>query len=95
MKRILVDDMFLTVGTPTTAGSKMLKGYQSLISAEAVLRAEAADYVVYGKAPVGEFAIDLLGETAASGAWIYNGILKNAAAKCFCGAMLWVRFALM
>ena len=49
MKRILVDDMFLTVGTPTTAGSKMLKGYQSLITAEAVLCAEAADYVVYGK----------------------------------------------
>ena len=81
MKRILVDDMFLTVGTPTTAGSKMLMGYQSLISAEAVLRAEAADYVVYGKAPVGEFAIDLLGETAASSAWIYNGILKNATAQ--------------
>ena len=84
MKRILVDDMFLTVETPTTAGSKMLKGYQSLITAEAVLCAEAADYVVYGKTPVGEFAIDLFGETSASGAWVQNGVLKNLTAQ-----MLW------
>lgn len=84
MKRILIDDMFLTVGTPTTAGSKMLKGYQSLITAEAVLCAEAADYVVYGKTPVGEFAIDLFGETSASGAWVQNGVLKNLTSQ-----MLW------
>lgn len=81
--RILVDDMFLTADVPTAAGSKMLKGYQSLITAEAVLRAEAADYAVYGKATVGEFAIDLLGETSACGAWVQNGVIKNATAQMF------------
>lgn len=81
--RILVDDMFLTADVPTAAGSKMLKGYQSLITAEAVSRAEAADYVVYGKATVGEFAIDLLGETSACGAWVQNGVIKNATAQMF------------
>ena len=83
MKRILVDDMFLTTDVHTTAGSKMLKGYQSLITSAAITRAEAADYVVYGKATVGEFAIDLLGETSACGAWVQNGVLKNATAQMF------------
>ncbi len=81
MKRIIVDDMLLTTDLPTTAGSKMLEGYQSLISAEAIARAEANGYTLDMKAPVGEFAIDLLGETAASGAWIQNGILKNTTAQ--------------
>lgn len=84
IKSILVDDMFLTVGTPTTAGSKMLEGYQGLITAEAVLRAEAAGYMLTMKAPVGEFAIDLFGETSASGAWVQNGVLKSLTAQ-----MLW------
>lgn len=80
-KNIVIDDMFLTVGMPTTAGSKMLDGYQSLIDAEALTKALAAGYTLTAKTPVGEFAIDILGETSVSGAWIYNGNLKNATAQ--------------
>ena len=85
MKRIVADDMFLTTDAPTSAGSKMLEGYQSLIDAEVVLRAKAAGYVLYGIAPAGEFSIDLLGETAAGGADIQNGTLKNLSAQ----TLLW------
>ena len=82
--RIIVDDMFLTVDAPTTAGSKMLEGYQSPIGATAIAKAQAAGYVLAMKTPVGEFGIDLLGETAVSGAWVRDGILKNLTAE-----MLW------
>lgn len=82
--RIIVDDMFLTVDAPTTAGSKMLEGYQSPIGATAIAKAQTAGYVLAMKTPVGEFGIDLLGETAVSGAWVRDGILKNATAE-----MLW------
>ena len=81
MKNIVVDDMFLATDMPTSAGSKMLEGYQSLINAEALTKALSAGYTLAAKTPVGEFAIDLLGETSASGAWIYNGNLKNASAQ--------------
>lgn len=84
MKKIIVDDMFLTVGTSTTAGSKMLDGYQGLIDAEALTKALAAGYTLTAKAPVGEFAIDLLGETSASGTYISNGTLKNFSAQMLC-----------
>ena len=83
MKRILVDDMFLTVDVHTTAGSRMLEGYQSPIPSVAVTRAEAAGYMLTMKAPVGEFAIDLFGKTSVSGAWVQNGVLKNATAQMF------------
>ena len=82
--RIIIDDMFLTVDVPTTAGSKILEGYQSPTQATAITKAQAAGYVLAMKTPVGEFAIDLLGETAVSGAWGREGILKNATAQ-----MLW------
>ena len=85
MKRIVADDMFLTTGRATVASSKMLDGYQSLIDAEVLLRAKAAGYVLYGIAPAGEFGIDLLGETAAGGAYIQNGTLKNLSAQ----TLLW------
>lgn len=80
-KKIVVDDMLLTTDAPTSAGSKILEGYQSPIAADAILRATAAGYVVYDKAPVGEFAIDLLGETAIRGAKTRNGTLQNAVAE--------------
>lgn len=80
-KIIVADDMLLTVGMPTAAGSRMLEGYQSLFASEALVRAEAAGYTVGGKAAVGEFAIDLVGETAAQGALTNGGVLKNAAAE--------------
>ena len=80
-KIIVADDMLLTVGMPTAAGSRMLEGYQSLFASEALVRAEAAGYATVGKAAVGEFAIDLVGETAVGGALTADGILKNAAAE--------------
>ncbi len=80
-KRIVVDDMILTTDMPTTAGSRMLEGYMSLVESEALVRLKAADYAVCGKADVGEFSFDLLGETSARGALAENGVLKNAAAE--------------
>ena len=84
MKRIIIDDMFLTTDSATTAGSGMLEGYQSPIDATVIQKAQAAGYTLAMKTPVGEFAIDLLGETAASGAWVRDGVLKNATTE-----MLW------
>ncbi len=84
MKRIIVDDMFLTTDLPTSAGSKMLEGYQSPMTSAAVTRAEAAGYTPSMKTHVGEFAIDLLGETCANSARVHNGIFKNITAQ-----MLW------
>ena len=84
MKRIIIDDMFLTTDSATTAGSGVLEGYQSPTRATVIQKAQAAGYTLAMKTPVGEFAIDLLGETAASGAWMRDGVLKNATAK-----MLW------
>ncbi len=80
-KTIVADDMLLTTDMPTTAGSKMLDGYQSLIVAESITRAKAAGYTLVGKADVGEFAIDLVGETSVRGAFIGNGVLKNTSAE--------------
>ena len=84
MKRIIMDDMFLTTDSATTAGSGVLEGYQSPIEATVIQKAQAAGYTLAMKTPVGEFAIDLLGETAASGAWVRDGVLKNATTE-----MLW------
>ena len=81
MKNIVVDDMFLTIDMPTTAGSKMLDGYQSLITSEAITRAATAGYTLAGKTDVGEFGIDLIGETSARGAFVCKGTLKNASAE--------------
>lgn len=79
-RRIVADDMILTKELPTTAGSKMLEGYVSLFEAEVLTRLSKAGYSLCGKADVGEFAIDLVGETAHGGAWIMDGKLVNAAA---------------
>ena len=80
-KKIVADDMMLTKDMPTAAGSKMLDGYMSLLEAEAVTRLTAAGYGICGKADVGEFAIDLLGETSYYGAPTADGKLVNAAAE--------------
>ena len=80
-KAIIADDMMLTVDMPTAAGSKMLDGYMSLIEAEALVRAKNAGYELAGKADVGEFAIDLVGETSYNGAIAEGGALKNASAE--------------
>ena len=60
---VAVDDMILTTDQPTAAGSKMLDGYMSLFGAEVVEKIKAAGYEVGGKVNVGEFSIDMLGET--------------------------------
>ena len=63
--KMVADDMILTVGSETSAGSKMLKGYMSLIESEALVRLKNAGYGLCGKTSVGELAIDLLGDSAA------------------------------
>lgn len=88
--KVVLDDMILTTALPATAGSKMLDGYKSLFDAEVVKKIEAAGYAISGKANVGEFAIDFLGETSYYGACVkedgtltsaYAEILKNNDAK--------------
>lgn len=80
-KNIVVDDMILTTDMPTTAGSRMLEGYMSLLESEALTRIKNAGYTVGGKADVGEFAFDLLGESSCRGSIVENGAVKNAAAE--------------
>ena len=80
-RAIVADDMLLTVDMPTTAGSRMLDGYMSLVESEALARLKTAGYEISGKADVGEFSIDLLGETSYRGAMSEGGVIKNAAAE--------------
>ena len=61
---IAVDDTILVKGYPTEAGSKILSGFTPLFSAEAVERLEKKGYTIAGKSKVGEFGLDLFGETA-------------------------------
>lgn len=80
-KAIVVDDMFLTTDMPTTAGSKMLDNYKSLFEAEVITRLKSNGFDILGKADVGEFAIDLLGETSYNGVCSKDGVLTNASAE--------------
>ena len=77
-KSVAFDDLFLTRTMPTTAGSKMLDGYMSLFDAEVLRLMTEAGFSLGGKAKVGEFAIDLLGETCYQGACEENGKLIYA-----------------
>ena len=79
--KIVAEDMLLTTDMPTAAGSKMLDGYMSLLEAEALTRLKNKGYGVCGKADVGEFAIDLLGETSYNGANTKDGKLLNSSAE--------------
>lgn len=67
-KKIALDDLILTKDYPTAAGSRMLENYMSLFDAEVVTRLQAAGYDIAGKVNVGEFSLDLLGETSYFGA---------------------------
>ena len=78
--KIAVDDTILVKGTPATAGSKMLENFTPLFSAETVERLEKAGYDIAGKTNVGEFGLDLLGETSFFGACEEDGKLAGAAA---------------
>ena len=84
MKKLFTDDMILTKEIPTTAGSMMLDGYVSLFEAEALTRLTKAGYTLEGKCQVGEFAIDLLGETSFKGAIYEGNKLVNPLAKAIC-----------
>ncbi len=79
--KIVADDMFLTKDYPTTAGSKMLDGYMSLFDAEVLTRLAAAGLTLGGKAKVGEFSIDLLGETSYNGGCEKDGKIVNPSAE--------------
>jgi len=81
MKTFVTDEMILTCEIPTNAGSKMLDGYVSLFEAEALTRLNANGYTFVKKCDVGEFAIDLLGETSFKGAKYADGKLTNACAE--------------
>ncbi len=78
---IAVDDTLLIAGTPATAGSKMLENFTPLFTAEVVERAESAGYSVSGKTNVGEFGLDLLGETSYFTEVTEDGALRGAAAE--------------
>ena len=79
--KIVAEDMLLTTDMPTAAGSKMLDGYMSLLEAEVLTRLKNKGYGVCGKADVGEFAIDLLGETSYNGANTADGKLLNSSSE--------------
>lgn len=79
--KIAVDDTILVKGAPATAGSKMLENFKPLFSAEAVERLEKAGYAITGKTNVGEFGLDLLGETSYFAPETENGKLVGAAAS--------------
>lgn len=59
---IAVDDTILVKDAEATAGSRILSGFKPLFSAEAVTRLEDKGYTLAGKAHVGEFGLDLVGE---------------------------------
>lgn len=78
---IAVDDNILVKDVLSTAGSHILDGFTPLFSAEAVTRLENKGYTLSGKANVGEFGLDLLGETSYYGTLVEDGKIKNAAAS--------------
>ena len=79
--KIVAEDMLLTTDMPTAAGSKMLDGYMSLLEAEVLTKLKSKGYAICGKSDVGEFAIDLLGETSYNGANTADGIIINSSAE--------------
>ena len=60
-------DIFVTQGLPSTAGSKMLSGYQSPFDATVVARLLAAGTVTLGKLNCDEFAMGSANENSAFG----------------------------
>ena len=65
---VALEDTILYSGVPSTAGSKMLESFVPLHSSTVVTRLESEGYVISGKVNVGEFGLDLLGETSFFGA---------------------------
>lgn len=79
--KIAVDDTILVKDVPATAGSKMLENFKPLFSAEVVERLEKSGYTVSGKTNVGEFGLDLLGETSFFAPETKDGNLVGSAAE--------------
>ena len=79
--KIVLDDMILTKDMPTAAGSRILDGYVSLFDATVAQKLTNAGFSIAGKANVGEFSIDLMGESSYYGACMQDGRLISADAK--------------
>ena len=62
-----IKDVLVTQGAPSTAGSKILKGYHPPYDATAVARLEAAGAVLLGKLNCDEFAMGSSNENSAYG----------------------------
>ncbi len=78
---VVLDDLFLTKDMPTTGGSKMLDGYMSLFDAEDFSKLSVAGFAIAGRANIGEFSVDLMGETSYFGANEKDGKLCYAPAE--------------
>ncbi|MBC9955175.1 Asp-tRNA(Asn)/Glu-tRNA(Gln) amidotransferase subunit GatA [Leucobacter sp. cx-42] len=65
---VAIKDILVTTDMPTTAGSKILEGYQSPFDATSVAQARAAGLVNIGKTNMDEFAMGSSNETSAYGA---------------------------
>ncbi|MBQ4088120.1 MAG: hypothetical protein IJC78_07740 [Clostridia bacterium] len=76
---IAVEDTILMKDVASCAGSRILEGFKSLFSAEAVVRLQEKGYEIAGKTPVGEFGLDLVGEFSYGAE--QEGTLSGAAAS--------------
>lgn len=64
---IVIKDLLTTADMPTTAGSKILAGWQPPYDATVVAKVRAAQLVILGKANMDEFAMGSSGEWSAYG----------------------------
>jgi len=78
---IAVDDNILVKDIPATAGSKMLESFVPLFSATAVEKLTAAGYTLSGKTAIGEFGLDLYGETSVNDICAAASLVKEGAVK--------------
>lgn len=76
---IAVDDTILVKDSQTAAGSRIMEGFKPLFSADAVVKLEEKGYKISGKASVGEFGLDLVGEFSHYAP--QEGTLKGASAE--------------
>lgn len=71
MRNVMLEDMILTKDMPSAAGSRMLEGYISPLDATVAEKLREGGFEIAGKVPVGEFGIDLVGETCYGGNGAY------------------------